>query len=49
VIKLSGEAFAGETGFGIDPDVVHRVAGEIRDSSAFGVQCGVVVDRKSVV
>jgi uridylate kinase len=43
VIKLSGEAFAGETGFGIDPDVVHRIAGEIRDSSAFGVECGVVV------
>ena len=43
VIKLSGEAFAGELGFGIDPDVAHRIAGEIRDSSALGVECGIVV------
>jgi len=43
VIKLSGEAFAGENGFGIDPDVVHRVARELKDCHGLGVECGVVV------
>jgi uridylate kinase len=43
LIKLSGEAFAGDNGFGIDPDVVHRVANEIKDCRELGVECGVVV------
>jgi uridylate kinase len=43
MIKLSGEAFAGGNGFGIDPDVVHRIAGEIMECRELGVQCGVVV------
>ena len=43
VIKLSGEAFAGESEFGIDPDVVHRIGGELRDCQGLGVQCGIVV------
>ncbi len=43
VLKLSGEAFAGESGFGTDPDVVHRIAGEVKDSRELGVQLGVVV------
>ena len=43
VIKLSGEAFAGENGFGIDPDVVHRVAAEIKECGELGVECGIVV------
>jgi uridylate kinase len=43
VIKLSGEAFAGEAGFGIDPDVVHRVAGEVKECQGLGVELGIVV------
>ena len=43
VIKLSGEAFAGNNGFGIDPDVVHRIAAEIKECMALGVECGIVV------
>lgn len=43
MIKLSGEAFAGESAFGIDPDVVHRIAGELRECALLGIQCGVVV------
>jgi uridylate kinase len=43
MIKLSGEAFAGESAFGIDPDVVHRIAGEVRECALLGIQCGVVV------
>jgi len=43
LLKLSGEAFAGQNGFGIDPDVVHRIAGEVKDASGLGVQFGIVV------
>lgn len=43
VIKLSGEAFAGEHEFGIDPEVVHRVAGELKECAGLGVECGIVV------
>jgi uridylate kinase len=43
LLKLSGEAFAGQSGFGIDPEVVHRVAAEIKDVQELGIQCGIVV------
>jgi len=43
LLKLSGEAFAGQNGFGIDPDVVHRIAGEVKDAWRLGVQFGIVV------
>ena len=43
LLKLSGEAFAGENGSGIDPDVVHRIAGEIEDALELRVECGIVV------
>jgi uridylate kinase len=43
VLKLSGEAFAGNAGLGIDPDVVSHMAREIRDALRLGVQVAVVV------
>ena len=43
VLKLSGEAFARESGFGIDPDIVHRIAGEVKDARDMGVELGIVV------
>jgi uridylate kinase len=43
VLKLSGEAFAGNAGLGIDPDVVSHMAREIRDAVRLGVQVAVVV------
>jgi len=43
VIKLSGEAFAGNNGFGIDPEVVHRIASELKECLELGVECGLVV------
>jgi len=43
LLKLSGESFAGETGFGIDPDVVHGMAQEIKESRELGVELGIVV------
>ncbi|KUO95045.1 UMP kinase [Ferroacidibacillus organovorans] len=43
VLKLSGEALAGEGGFGISSDVVKAVAEQIREATALGVQVAVVV------
>ena len=43
LLKLSGEALAGEARFGIDRDAVSRIAAEIVEASRTGVQFGVVV------
>ena len=43
VLKLSGEALAGTQGYGIDPPVLERVADELREVSALGVQVAVVI------
>jgi uridylate kinase len=43
LLKLSGEALLGRQDFGIDPDVLSRMAEEVRDVAALGVQVGVVL------
>ncbi len=43
LIKLSGEALAGETGFGIDDKVMARVVGELKAVHDMGADIGVVV------
>src|SRR5690606_23589980 len=43
VLKLSGEAMAGDQGFGLDLDVVQRSARDIRALCELGVQVDVVV------
>jgi len=43
VLKLSGEALAGEKGFGIDSEVLTAVAQEIRGTRDLGVEIAVVV------
>lgn len=43
VIKLSGEALRGDGEYGIDPKTVHRIALEIKDVYALGVQIGIVI------
>jgi len=44
LLKLSGEAFADpELGYGIDPDMVRRVAGEIAEAVAQEMEVAVVV------
>jgi uridylate kinase len=43
LLKLSGEALMGDKGFGIDPDVVRRMAAEIKDVHSLGVQIAVVI------
>lgn len=43
VLKLSGEALAGDQGFGISPEVVHGIASEIAEVVGLGVEVAVVV------
>ena len=43
LLKLSGEALMGDQGFGIDPQVVSRIASEIKDIHDLGVQVAVVI------
>lgn len=43
LLKLSGEALLGNEDYGIDPKILDRIAGEIRDVIAIGVEVAVVI------
>jgi uridylate kinase len=43
LLKLSGEALMGDEPFGIDPQILDRMAAEIKEVVAKGVQVGVVI------
>lgn len=43
LLKLTGEAFCGEGNYGIDVDIVKRLAREIKEVKELGIQIGVVV------
>ena len=43
VLKLSGEALAGEQGYGIDPIVVDSIAHQIKEVRATGLEVAIVV------
>ncbi|SKA76440.1 uridylate kinase [Clostridium sp. USBA 49] len=43
ILKLSGEALSGENGFGIDFNVVQRIAEEIKELVDLEIEIGVVV------
>ncbi len=43
LLKLSGEALLGKAEYGIDPEVLRRIAREIAEVHAAGVQVGVVI------
>jgi uridylate kinase len=43
LLKLSGEALMGSQSFGIDPEVVSSIAGEIREIHALGVEVAIVI------
>jgi len=49
LLKLSGEALAGERGVGLDYSVIDRLAAEIRAVHARGVQLGLVVGGGNIV
>jgi len=43
LLKLSGEALMGEEDYGIDPKVIHRLAGEVIGAQHAGAQVALVV------
>jgi uridylate kinase len=43
LLKLSGEALMGEGSYGINPPTLSRLAAEVRDVVATGVQLGIVI------
>jgi uridylate kinase len=43
LLKLSGEALLGKENYGIDPDVLARMASELRQVVDMGIQVGVVI------
>jgi uridylate kinase len=49
LLKISGEALAGERGFGIEPQVVDQLTDEIRTLAVMGVSLGVVIGGGNIV
>jgi uridylate kinase len=43
LLKISGEVLAGEKGYGIEPQVMDFIAGEIKDILDMGVEAAVVI------
>lgn len=43
LLKLSGEALAGNQGFGISPEIMERVSSEIATNHKNGLQIGIVI------
>ena len=43
VLKLSGEAMAGEKGFGLSPEIIKSVANQVKEVVDLGVEVAVVV------
>src|SRR5687767_9861155 len=49
LLKISGEALAGDRGFGIEPSVVDRLTEEIKAVYEMGVSLGVVIGGGNIV
>jgi uridylate kinase len=49
LLKLSGEALAGQQGFGISPPVIDKLTDEIKDLHAMGVALGLVIGGGNIV
>src|SRR5436309_14600216 len=43
LVKISGEALAGDKGFGVETPRIHGIAGELAELHALGVQIAIVV------
>ena len=43
LLKLSGEALMGDEDYGIDPKMLKRVAGEVREIMSLGLQVAIVI------
>ena len=49
LVKFSGEALAGENGFGIDSNILKFIANEIRNLVKAGAQVGIVIGGGNIV
>jgi uridylate kinase len=49
LLKISGEALAGDKGFGFDFDTISRLAGEIRAVAGMGAEVGLVIGGGNIV
>jgi uridylate kinase len=49
LLKLSGEALIGEQGFGVDPRMANRIAGEIEELHKIGVQVAATVGGGNII
>lgn len=49
LLKLSGEALMGSKSFGLDPDVVRRIAGELAELYALGIELAVVIGGGNII
>ena len=49
LLKLSGEALMGDTGFGIDPGTLEAIASEIAEVRAAGVEVAIVIGGGNIV
>ncbi len=49
LLKLSGEALAGDRGFGIDPPVVDRLTDEVQSVHQMGISLGLVIGGGNIV
>ena len=43
LLKLSGEALAGDQGYGIDPEIITAIASEVKEAVATGTQIALVI------
>ena len=43
LLKLSGEALAGDLGYGIHPETIQQIAREISEVSGMGIEIGIVI------
>ena len=49
LLKLSGEALAGDKGFGLDPQVLEALATEVKEVHAMGVRLSLVVGGGNII
>lgn len=49
LVKFSGEALAGNSGFGIEPEVIKYIAGEIKSLAIAGVETGIVIGGGNII
>ena len=49
LVKFSGEALAGENGYGIDTKILHYIANEIKELVDNGVEVGIVIGGGNIV